>query len=59
MRATRHRFVKTVETSIPGLRDGTWEDIWQFIYACDDTGVERVWGYVSRDFPDVPLAKDN
>jgi hypothetical protein len=59
MRATRHRFVKAVETCIPGPDPDTWEDIWQFIYACDDTGVERVWGYASRDMIEIPLASDN
>jgi hypothetical protein len=59
MRATRHKYVKAIEASIPGLMDGTWEDIWQYIYACENTGVERVWGYASRDMPDIPYAKDN
>jgi hypothetical protein len=61
MRATRHRFVKAVETSVPGPLPGEWEDVWQYIYACEETGVERVWGYASRDMAStsIPLIRDN
>lgn len=56
MKATRHRYVKAVETSVPGIIPGTWEDIWQYIYACEETGIERVWGYASRDLSDLPTS---
>lgn len=54
LKVTRHRYVKAVETSHPGLTPGTWEDVWEYIFACEETGVERVWGYASRDLtPDL------
>ena len=59
MKATRHKYVKAIEASLPGPAEGEWEDVWQYIYACEETGAERVWGYASRDMPDIPLAKDN
>lgn len=44
--ATRHVFVRAVEASV-----GTGPDpeAWKFIYRCEVTGAERVWGCVSRD----------
>lgn len=62
MKATRHKYVKAIEASLPvtGLNgEETWEDVWQYIYACEETDVERVWGYASRDLNEIPLAKDN
>jgi hypothetical protein len=59
MKATRHKFVKTIETSVPSLPEGTWEDVWQFVFSCEETGTERVFGYASRDLTGIPLARDN
>lgn len=59
MRATRHKYVKAVETSVPGPQPGEWEDVWQYVFSCEETGVERVFGYASRDMSDIPLATDN
>ncbi len=60
MRATRHKYVKAVENSV-GNADGTWEDVWQYVFACEETGVERVWGYASRDLVamSLPTERDN
>jgi len=59
MRATKHRFVKAVETSVEGPLAGTWEDVWMFVFACESTGAERYWGYESKSLtPSVPEALD-
>ena len=60
LRATRHTYVKTVATSYPGLQEKTWDDVWEFVFACDDTGAERPWGFEAKLLaPTVPLGKVN
>lgn len=56
MRATQHKFVKATEHSFENKLDGGWEDVWLFWYACQETGVERVWGFESRDVTAIPTS---
>jgi hypothetical protein len=58
MKATKHRYIKAVESTIPGEGE-EWEDVWLYIFACEETGAERVWGYASRNLTEIPLATDN
>jgi hypothetical protein len=43
-RCTLHKYIATRECSVAGP-DG---DAWEFIYECQETGVERRWGIEDR-----------
>lgn len=44
-RWTKHKYVKTLECTLPG-EDGV---AYEFIYRCSETGVERRWGTFDPD----------
>jgi hypothetical protein len=50
---TRHRYVETIEAMLPML-PGNEEGLpvggsaWQFLYECEVTGMQRVWGVEER-----------
>lgn len=52
-RWTEHKYVKTLECTLPG--DG---DAYEFIFACSVTGAERRWGTAEMDQGE-PVAEDN
>lgn len=45
-RATRHIYIETAPAT---LKDG--QKIWEHIFACEESGVKRRWGYEARLAP--------
>ena len=50
---TYHRYIESLECALPLLPDETPEDTvggpaWQFLFECEVTGIQRVWGVENR-----------
>ncbi len=63
---TRHQYIETVECTLPLLpnEDGgntVGGPAWQFLFECEVTGVQRVWGAEERALSsfDEPLEMSN
>ncbi len=58
---TRHHFVETRATTVPNPNpdEAGQIPIWEFVFKCFKTGVDRRWGYEPRTvLTDVELARE-
>lgn len=52
-KATHHKYIETVECNLPMLsgddgNNSVGGPAWQFLFECESTGIQRVWGAEER-----------